>query len=221
MGYPGHVAPALAVVRRTQAERSATTRTQLLDATLTCLQELGYTRTTTTEIARRAGVSRGAQLHHFPTKVELVTQAVEHLFERRHAEFLAAFERLPVGPGGRMEAAIDLLWSMVKGPAFLAWLELAVAARTDSELATPVAELTERFRAMVDTTFRQLFPSDAGNPFFEVAPRFAFALLDGLALEGLHNPDDAAAERVVETLKRLAALVMPQHGAELARGVTR
>jgi AcrR family transcriptional regulator len=212
----------LAAPRRTQAERSATTRIQLLDATLACLQELGYTRTTTTEIARRAGVSRGAHLHHFPTKVELVTQAVEHLFERRHAEFLAAFGELPVGAAQRVDAAIDLLWSMVKGPAFLAWVELAVAARTDPELAVPVAELTSRFMVMVDTTFRRLFPSDLENPFFEVAPRFAFALLDGLALERLHNPDDAAAERVVDMLKWLAALIMPAaRGAELAQGVTR
>jgi AcrR family transcriptional regulator len=211
----------LPAARRTQAERSAATRSQLLDATLVCLEQLGYTRTTTTEIARQAGVSRGAQLHHFPTKVELVTQAVEHLFERRHAEFLAAFEQLPAGASQRLDAAIDLLWSMVKGPAFLAWLELAVAARTDPELAVPVAELTGRFMVMVDTTFRRLFPSDAENPFFEVAPRFAFALLDGLALEHLHNPDDAVAERVVDLLKRLAALVMPLVRGEASRGVTR
>jgi len=211
----------LPAARRTQAERSATTRAQLLDATLVCLEQLGYARTTTTEIARQAGVSRGAQLHHFPTKVELVTQAVEHLFERRHAEFLAAFEQLPDGPSQRLDTAIDLLWSMVKGAAFLAWLELAVAARTDPELAGPVAELTGRFMVMVDTTFRRLFPSDAQNPFFEVAPRFAFALLEGLALERLHIRDDAAAERVVDLLKRLAALVMPLVRGEASRGVTR
>lgn len=215
------MAAGLTAVRRTQAERSASTRTQLLDATLVCLQELGYTRTTTTEIARSAGVSRGAQLHHFPTKVELVTQAVDHLFERRHAEFLAAFERLPPDPAQRLDAAIDLLWSMVKGPAFLAWLELAVAARTEAELAGPVADLTGRFMVMVDTTFRRLFPSDAQNPYFEIAPRFAFALLDGLALERLHVPDDAAAERVVDLLKRLAGLIMPLvRGEAPSRGVS-
>ncbi|HWP66339.1 MAG TPA: TetR/AcrR family transcriptional regulator [Candidatus Limnocylindria bacterium] len=203
------MAQVVAAVRRTQAERSAATRAQLLDATLVCLQELGYARTTTTEIARRAGVSRGAQLHHFPTKVELVTQAVGRLFERRRAEFLAAIEQLPAGPSHRLDAAIDLLWSMVKGPTFLAWLELAVAARTDAELAGPVTDLTHRFGLMVDETFRRLFPGDPQNPFFDVAPRFAFALLDGLALERLHIPDDAAAERVVQLLKRLAALVMP------------
>src|SRR5229473_7754051 len=81
--------------RRTQEERSASTRARLLDATISCLSELGYARTTTTEIAERAGVSRGAQLHHFPTKAELVTTAVEHLFEKRTEEFRRAFESLP------------------------------------------------------------------------------------------------------------------------------
>jgi len=70
--------------RRTQAERTASTRARLLDATLECLCDLGYARTTTPEIARRAGLSRGAQLHHFPTKAELVTGAIEHLFARRN-----------------------------------------------------------------------------------------------------------------------------------------
>lgn len=200
-------------VRRTQAERSATTRAQLLDATLACLEQQGYAGTTTTEIARRAGVSRGAQLHHFPTKVELVTQAVEHLFERRHAEFLAAFEQLPVGVEPRLEAAIDLLWSMVKGHTFLAWLELAVAARTHPELAEPVGALTRRFAATVDATFHRLFPSTLPNPFSDAAPRFAFALLDGLALERLHTHDDAACEQVVDMLKRLAALIISQPAA--------
>ena len=68
--------------RRTQEERSAETRTRLLDAAIECLLKLGYAGTTTTEIATRAKVSRGAQLHHYPTKQELLTAAVEHLFER-------------------------------------------------------------------------------------------------------------------------------------------
>jgi AcrR family transcriptional regulator len=117
--------------RRTQAERRASTRGRLLDATIECLGDLGYAHTTTPEIARRAGLSRGAQLHHFPTKAELVIAAVEHLFARRHQEFRAAFARVPAG-ADRYAAAIDILWSMVSGPTFHAWLELAVASRTSS-----------------------------------------------------------------------------------------
>src|SRR5262245_61671199 len=158
--------------RRTQAERSAATRAQLLDATIDCLFRLGYARTTTTEIAERAGLSRGAQLHHFPTKAELVTTAVGHLFERRRAEFIAAIARLPVGPA-RVTAAIDLLWSMVSGPTFYAWLEVAVAARTDPELAPSVAALNERFSQEIVQSFRELFPPPPGaGLLYEVAPRF-------------------------------------------------
>jgi len=196
--------------RRTQAERTASTRGQLLEATVTCLHELGYARTTTTEIAARAGVSRGAQLHHFPTKSELVIAAVEHLFERRHEEFVRAIGRLPVGIE-RAAAAIDLLWSMVSGPLFDAWLELAIAARTDPELRGRVAALDQRFMEAVGRTFRELFPAPAGpNPFHEIAPAFVFALMDGLALQKTVSDDGEKFTRVLDTLKALAWLILPR-----------
>jgi AcrR family transcriptional regulator len=52
--------------RRTQAERREQTRTALLDATVSCLVDLGFSATTTTEVTRRAGVSLGAVMHDFP-----------------------------------------------------------------------------------------------------------------------------------------------------------
>ncbi len=195
--------------RRTQAQRSASTRARLLDATIECLHDLGYARTSTPEIARRAGLSRGAQLHHFPTKAELVTSAVEHLFTRRHEEFLHAF-RARAPEQDPVEAAIDILWSMVSGPTFYAWLELSVAARTEPELREPVAALTARLATIIEETFRDLFPAPpAPNPFYAVAPRFAFALLDGLAVERLHAGDPDAHRPVLDALKALARLVMP------------
>ncbi len=196
--------------RRTQAERSASTRGRLLDATITCIHELGYARTTTTEIAARASVSRGAQLHHFPTKSELVIAAVEHLFQRRNDEFVRAIGRLPAGIE-RAAAAIDLLWSMVSGPLFDAWLELTIAARTDPDLRARVATLNERFTDAVRRTFLELFPAPpAPNPLHEIAPTFVFALLDGLALHNTIADDRAEATRVLAALKGLAWLILPR-----------
>jgi AcrR family transcriptional regulator len=208
----GTVSAVAGRARRTQAERSASTRARLLDATIGCLHDLGYAGTSTPEIAKRAGLSRGAQLHHFPTKAELVTSAVQRLFDRRREEFLKAFAARPAG-SDPVEAAIDILWSMVSGPTFKVWLELAVAARTDPELGEPVGELTERLSAIVEQTFRELFPAPREpNPFFDVAPRFAFALLDGLALEAISGRDPRAHEPVLAALKALAHLVMPRPG---------
>ena len=69
----------------------------LLDATIACLVEDGYAKTTTTRVAERAGVSRGAHLHHFQTRQALVAAAMEHLAERRGENLLAAAENLPEG----------------------------------------------------------------------------------------------------------------------------
>ena len=81
--------------RRTQEERSATTRAALLDATVDCLVEYGYANLTTTRVVERAGVSRGAQVHHFPTKAQLVTEAVRHLAVKRVQEFAQTIPELP------------------------------------------------------------------------------------------------------------------------------
>jgi AcrR family transcriptional regulator len=184
-------------------------RARLLDATIECLDQLGYSRTTTTEIAERAGVSRGAQLHHFPTKAELVTTAVEHLFQRRDAEFRTAFRTLPEGTD-RDRAAIDLLWSMVSGPTFRAWLELVVAARTDPQLRKTVAGITQRFVDNVDRTFRELFPApEQPNAFFEMAPMFAFAVMEGLALGKIVLDDEKRRTQVLDLLKALTGLAFP------------
>ena len=179
-----------------------------MEATSECLLELGYAGTTTTEIARRAGVSRGAQLHHFPTKTELMLSTVEYLAERRHHEFMQAFARLPAGTD-RAAAAIDLLWPILSGPAFYVWLELAVAARTDAGLRQSVLAATGRVMERVLATFRELFPEAPGAQLVDEPPRFVFALLNGLALEKMLVPDDPALAQQVNALKTLSRMVQP------------
>lgn len=195
--------------RRTQAERSASTRTKLLDATVACLLEVGYARVTTTEIAERAGVSRGAQLHHFPTKAELVLTAVEHLFERRITEFKSAFAGLPAGVD-RAAVAVDLLWSMVSGPTFYAALELIVAARTDRELHRSVTAFSDRLYTTVDRTFAELFPIPANvQHLYRGTATFALVLMEGLALAKIVSTDDERFRRVLDSLKLLARITIP------------
>ena len=108
----------------------------MLDAAIECLVELGFSKTSTQEIARRAGVSRGAQLHHFPTKESLVTAAVEHLVDRRLSEILEAEPDPERGP--------EILADAFSGPLFYAALELWVAARTDPALHEAMVPLERR-----------------------------------------------------------------------------
>jgi AcrR family transcriptional regulator len=196
-------------VRRTQEERSASTRARLLEATLDSLVDRGYARTTTVEVAERAGVSRGAQLHHYPTKAELVIAAVEHLFEVRDREFREAMARLPAG-ADRGAAAIQHLWSIVSGRTFYAWLELTVAARTDPDLRQRMSELSRRTGENVEHTFKDVFPAPAApGPFHAAAPHFAIALMQGLALDQVVAPDESMVERMLEILRLLSVLALP------------
>jgi AcrR family transcriptional regulator len=193
----------------TQAERTALTRAKLLDATASSLAELGYARTSTTEVCRRAGVSRGAQLHHFPTKAELVSAALDHVFERRVEEFRTLVRNLPSGPE-RIDGAIDVLWSVFQGDTFTAWFELSAAARTDPDLQRRMSEVAVAMGERIQEVWVEMFPAPPGHrpkPFyFDVAPLFLFTVLDGLAVRHLTHAQavDGEADIVLSVVKFLA-----------------
>ncbi|WP_436499264.1 TetR/AcrR family transcriptional regulator [Actinokineospora sp. HUAS TT18] len=150
-------------VRRTQEERSASMRQRLLDATIECLVTYGYSGTTTSKVAELAGVTRGAQVHHFPTKADLVTAAVRHLAIKRAEFTFARLDRLR-GSDDLIGAGLDLLWESHQGPVFAATMELWVASRTDPELRRQVSTM-ESLAATSFTEFdRELFPGFAGHP---------------------------------------------------------
>jgi AcrR family transcriptional regulator len=176
-------------VRRTQEERSAETRTRLLDATVDCLIDLGYADTTTTVIAERAGVSRGAQLHHFPTKAELVAAAVEHLTRRIGEELHHEVSRLP-GDGDRVSAAVDLLWSRFATPLFPAWLELLVAARTDRDLRKRLQVVEEGLARASHRQIEEIFGEARNAPGYALAINLTLNLMYGMALQRALAPTE-------------------------------
>ena len=199
--------------RRTQAERTATTRAALLAATVDTLVERGYRGTTTSDVARRAGVSYGALLHHYPTKADLLSAAVAHLLDQRITEFRKAMADLPPQTVTR-DAAIDVLWTMFSGPTFTAWLELWLAARTDPELAAAVTAVDREFSDTSIELFRELFPeesaADPDLPVTAVATLFTF--LNGLALSNLiPGCMPMPADDLLGIFKALIAIAMPNN----------
>jgi AcrR family transcriptional regulator len=200
------------VAPRPNAERSAETRGRLLDATIESLVELGWAGTSTTEVVRRAGVSRGAQVHHYPTKSELVLAAVEHLLLRRVDEFAEAFHDLD--PAGRTHgAALQLLWAHCFGDNFEAWLELAVAARSDALLRGRLVELEKRFWTAALDTFQALFPEAGDDDFARVGLRLTLAVLDGLAVNRLAGVDPAELDEVLAAFTAVTAPFFPSEEA--------
>ncbi len=184
---------------RTQAERTAATCERLLDATIDCLIELGYRATSTPEICRRAGVSRGAQLHHYATKEELVAAAVGHLFTLRLAEIETRLEQ-SAGPVIDLRGVAAHVWSVYTGPTFSAWLELVVAARTDSMLRRSVAALDRKLVARAEKMVKGfLLPFSDDEALIAGTTRLVLAIFDGLATHRiLTGKDDTVARRALE-----------------------
>jgi AcrR family transcriptional regulator len=181
----------------TQAERTASTCERLLDATVETLVARGYRGTSTPEICRRAGVSRGAQLHHYPTKEALVAAAVEHVLTKRLAEVQDRLARAPAGVLD-LEDAAAFLWSVYTGDTFYAWLELAVAARTDESLREIVAALDARFAARAERLCaRFLLPYVTDPRELRATTRLILAIFDGLAMHRVLTRDDELARRAL------------------------
>ncbi len=190
-------------VRRTQADRRATTRKALLDATVLSLRELGYAKTTTTEITARAGVSQGALFKHFASKEALLSAAAEALCASLFPRFRASM-RAARGATDPVARALLGLWTIFKTDEVRVLHELYTAAPTEPALRAALLPILATHRTNIQDEARSLFPDLAALPNFEAAVDFVITAMQGAALV-LFAGQDPARERAF--LEGLALLV--------------
>ncbi|WP_078324375.1 TetR/AcrR family transcriptional regulator [Mycobacteroides salmoniphilum] len=175
-------------VRVSRVERVEAMRLRLLDATLWCIADKGYAATSTNDVVRRAGVSRGALAHHFPTKAALVNAAASQLVAHRAVYFqerlasLTPEERTPA-------AALEILWSLYEEPECRALTELSIAARHDAELRALMRSWDDTYLEVLLTASTEFFPELAAKPDAALLLRSVTALYDGLGLYDLTRED--------------------------------
>jgi AcrR family transcriptional regulator len=191
--------------RTPQQERSRVTQQRLLTATLDCLVERGWSGTTTTLVAAKAGVSRGAQLHHYPTKAALVLAAVEHLAQRRADEIRAEAASLPEH---RVDQVIDLLAAAFTGPLFVAALEVWVAARTDPELRTALVPLEAKVGREMHRLAVELLDADELRPPVRETVQATLDLLRGLGVANLLSDDSPRRRAILHAWKQQLADIL-------------
>jgi AcrR family transcriptional regulator len=171
--------------RRTQEQRSADTRGKLLQATLDSLADVGYAATTSTAVAERAGVSRGAQTHHFPTKSVLVVAAVDLLGQQLFAELLERTDALPQGRE-RVPVALDMIWQGFSSPGYKAVVELWLAAAHDPDLYGRLVEAEERWSKIFSDFARAVLGDDYARHVDALST--AFSAIRGLGLLHAFEP---------------------------------
>lgn len=172
-------------------------RARLLEATVDCLIERGFGGTSTTLVSERAGVSRGAQLHHFPTKNDLVLAAIEHLTAIRGAELAAAAQALPDG-AGRTRAVLQMLADHFTSPVFAAALELWVAARTDPQLLAAVTPLEQRVGREAHRLTVEALGADESRPGVRELVQATLDLVRGLGLANTISDDARRRSRILD-----------------------
>jgi AcrR family transcriptional regulator len=140
-----------------QARKSLATQRQIIETTIRCLAKYGYHDTTYIRISEESGISRGAMRHHFPSRADIMKETIEYLHNKRLAAFRKAAASFPDGPS-RTRANIDALWQHVNHPTFMVFIDLALAARKDRELAAIFRPAQRTFRQECYYAALELFP---------------------------------------------------------------
>ena len=144
--------------RRTQRERREQTRARLFEATITCLAQHGYQATTTRRVAEIAAVSLGALAHHFPSRLDLITGALDEV-SHRISQALPATVDARSGPAQDPFQVLDTLWSQFSGDLFTVWAKVWLAAVEDPDLHAALVPLEARIAATIAETVAAAAPT--------------------------------------------------------------
>lgn len=186
-----------------QQTKSEQTRQAILTAAIDSFYDLGYSNTTTDNIARKAGVSRGAMLHHFPTRFDLIKAAVRYLGSNWLSRYADVEGRVNRGAEHtRVEEGIDAYWALLNTPEWVVFHELKVAARTDKELAKALLPALEEFEKALAETTRTLFPDLVLSEAYERGNLLTSYLLEGMAAAKMVQGARIPEKKMLAWLKR-------------------
>ncbi len=188
-------------------------RLRLLEATVQCLAEYGWSSTSTTLVSQRAGVSRGAQLHHFPTKNDLVVAAVEHLALLRRDELAQAAAQLPTG-ARRTRAVLEMLGEHFTSDVFSAALELWVAARSDPALLAALGPFERTTGRETHRLTVKMLDADESRPGARELVQATLDLIRGLGLASTISNDQARRSRILDRWALVLEDELPRRSQE-------
>jgi len=194
MRHDGSVHPSVSLPKQ---DRSRATRERLLEAAVASLAESGWARTTVATVAARAGVSRGAAQHHFPTRGDLVTAAIRHMTEVRLDELRAIVAAPPEG-ANRTRWALDLLAGLYTSTLFTAALHVWTEAAVDAELRAQVIPLERTLAREAYRLAVTLLDVDADDPRVRTVVSGTLDLARGLGLANVLTDDTRRRSRILD-----------------------
>jgi AcrR family transcriptional regulator len=182
-----------------QARKSQATQRLIIDTATKCIAKYGYHETTYIRISEESGISRGAMRHHFPSRIDIMKATIEFLHQKRLSAFRKAAANTPDGPT-RTRASIEALWQHVNHPMFMVFIDLALAACKDRELAALFRPAQRRFRQECYYTTLELFPEWLNHrEQLQTAIDLSLYMMEGMVLDNL-SPDGDTSTRLLDFL---------------------
>lgn len=190
--------------RRTQAQRSEEMRQRLLEAAFTVLQRRGYVGFRVAEVAKIAGVSRGAQLHHFPTKESLVVATIEHVFARALEQTQERAEAATGQPRDPLAAIIGDSSEFFFGDYFAIALDVVMAAAKDDRIRERIFAISRENRLPAERAWHEVL-TRAGLPdeLAEDALWLTISIVRGLAVRRLWQKDPERGRRLLRLWRHI------------------
>lgn len=192
--------------RRTQEERSATARANLIDAAIKLICEKGFARTTTADIASLAGLTRGAIQHHFEGRVDLVTTILHDVEKRVLDSFTAAAPGHGLPIEQRIDILIDGLGAVTRSPTYLAAMDIWFTSRSDPDLRDVVRQSVGRYVEHARELWRMTFCDEIPEETISDCRRVVVAVSRGLVFSRL-IASDRKSRSVGLTLDTTKALI--------------
>ncbi|PPK64726.1 TetR/AcrR family transcriptional regulator [Actinokineospora auranticolor] len=177
-------------------DRSRLTRQRLLESAVDCLADHGWTGSTVSVVAERAGVSRGATQHHFPTREALFMAAIEYVTAERLTYLRSGLPDLPAGRD-RTEFVVLTIGEMYSGKLFKAALQLWVAAASDDQLRDQVVPLEAHVGREAHRVAVAALGVDESRPGVREAVQATLDLARGLGLANLLTDDTNRRHRIL------------------------
>lgn len=172
--------------------------------------------TTTTLVAGMAGVSRGAMLHQFPSKADLMVFVVEAIFEQQ-AEYYREHLKSADGERQRLLAYPAAVWETTRRPSGIAMLEIFQGSRSDHVLADKLKPVQLRIDAIAIASLNREFNCEPSIALFQLIVGAA----RGLALGEVLAPADSTGEAAILLLRELIEAAGLPRGGERGPSRTR
>jgi AcrR family transcriptional regulator len=190
-------------------ERSLRTRALLLDAAIESLAEVGYANASTSDIASRAGVTRGAHLHHFKTRTELFAQTIDHLNTRQQDAVRRVADAV-TDTSTPADIIVDLVVAAFTGELGRASVELFVAIRNDEALRRHMVQIQGGLTQELVQVCAELMGKSA--PARRLEPTFwmTLNLVRGTMVDEMLGRNAGRRRKIIAEWKRLASVSLQE-----------